>query len=92
MQNHAALVDTLEREVIPFWREAGDRLEKIQLPSNSPNISALEAIQDISDGRANAFKLLDDGLRKNDPKIIAKADQDLKEIEQAAKERRTSRQ
>jgi rhomboid protease GluP len=91
-QNHAALIETLEKDVIPFWREAGDRLAAIQLSSNSPNRTTLEALQDLTDGRADAFQALDDGLRKNDPQAIAKAGQDLKQIEQTAKKRRTSRQ
>lgn len=34
-QDHSAFIETLEKEVIPFWREAGDRLAAIQLPRNS---------------------------------------------------------
>ena len=90
-QNHTALIETLERDVIPFWREAGDRLANVQVSSNSPNTATLEVLQDLSDGRADAFQLLDDGLRKNDPKMIAKANQDLKQAEQTANERRTTR-
>jgi membrane associated rhomboid family serine protease len=89
-ENHAALIATLETVVIPFWREAGDRLAAIQLSKNSPDRSALEVLQDLTDGRADALQLLDDGLRKNDPKVMAKAGQDLKEVERTAEERRTS--
>lgn len=91
-QNHSVLIETLEKEVIPFWREAGDRLAAIQLSSNSSNRTTLETLQDLTDGRADAFQALDDGLRNNDPQAIANAGQDLKQIEQTAKERRTSRQ
>ena len=91
-QNHSALIHTLEKDVIPFWREAGDRLATIQVSNNSPTGAALEVLQDVTDGRADAFQALDDGLRKNDPEAIAKAGQDLKQVEQIAKERRTSRQ
>ena len=86
-QNHLALIETLEKEVIPFWREAGGRLAAIQLPRNSPNESKLETLQDTSDGRADAYQLLDDGLRKNDSAAIATAGQDLKKIEEAARNR-----
>jgi rhomboid protease GluP len=85
-QNHSALIETLEKDVIPFWREAGDRLATIQLSNSSPNTATLEVLQDLTDGRADAFQSLDDGLRKNDPEAIAKAGQDLKQIEQTAKE------
>ena len=91
-ENHTALIETLETVVIPFWREAGDRLATIRLSNNSPDRSTLEALQDLTDGRADAFQLLDEGLRKNDPTVMAKAGQDLKEVEQTAKERRTSGQ
>jgi rhomboid protease GluP len=87
-QDHSAFIATLEKEVIPFWHEAGDRLAAIQLPRDSPNSSNLEILQYVSDGRADAYQLLDDGLQKNDPKVIAAAGQDLKQIEQTAKERR----
>jgi rhomboid protease GluP len=85
-ENHTALIATLETVVIPFWREAGDRLAAIQLSNNSPDRSALEVLQDLTDGRADAYQLLRDGLRTNDPKVIARASQDLKEVEQTAKE------
>ena len=87
-QDHSAFIETLEKEVIPFWHEAGDRLGVIQLPRNSPNSSNLEILQDLSDGRADAYQLLDDGLRKDDAKVIATAGQDLKNVEQDAKGRR----
>jgi rhomboid protease GluP len=90
-QNHAALIETLEKEVIPFWREAVDRLAAVELPRNSANESKLETLQDISDGRADAYQLLDDGLRKNDPIVIATAAQNLKQIEQTAGDRNSAR-
>ena len=91
-QSHSALIETLEKDVIPFWREAGDRLANIQLPKNSPSSSTLEVLQDITDGRADAFQLLEDGLRNNDSKVIAKANADLKQVEQTTNERRATRQ
>jgi rhomboid protease GluP len=86
--NHSAMIDTLEKDVIPFWRIAGDRLAKIQLPNDSPNSSKLEILQDLSDGRADAYQLLDDALRKNDAKLTATAGEDLKQVEQTANDRR----
>ena len=86
-QDHSAFIETLEKEVIPFWREAGDRLDAIQLPSESPNSSNLEVTQELSDGRADAYQLLDDGLRKDDSNVIAKAIKDIQQVEETAKER-----
>jgi rhomboid protease GluP len=91
-QNHSALIETLEKDVIPFWREAGDRLVTIQLSSNSANRATLEVLQDLTHGRADAYQSLDDGLRRNDPETIAKAGKDLNQVEQTAKERRATRQ
>jgi hypothetical protein len=56
-QDHSALIETLEKEVISFWREAGDRFAAIELPRNSPHESKLEILQDVSDGRADAYQL-----------------------------------
>jgi rhomboid protease GluP len=86
--DHSALIGTLEKDVIPFWRDVGDRLATIELSSNSPNRPTLEILEDIADARAGAYRLLDDGLRKRDPKEVDTAGQDLKQIEQAARERR----
>jgi rhomboid protease GluP len=91
-QDHSIFIETLEKEVIPFWGEAGNRLAAIQLPSDSPNSSNLEVLQDLSDGRADAYQLLDDGLRKGDPKVIARANQDLQQVEVAANERGRAQQ
>jgi hypothetical protein len=52
----------------------------------------LEILQDLSDGRADAYQLLDDDLRKDDRKVIATASQDLKQVEEAAKERGRAQQ
>jgi rhomboid protease GluP len=91
-RNHSALIETLEKDVIPFWREAGDRLATIQLSSNSPNRATLGVLQDLTHGRADGYQSLDDGLRRNDPETIAKAGKDLKQVEQTARERRATRQ
>lgn len=79
-ESHAALREILETKVIPFWQEAGDRLSAVQLPKHSANIAKLDAIQDISDRRVQAFQLLDEGLRDNNPQVIATAGRELREI------------
>ena len=88
-QNHAALIEALENDVIPFWLEAGARLSAIQLPRNSPNESKLETFQDVSDGRADSYQLLDDGLRNNDSVVVATAKKNLQRIAQTARQRET---
>ena len=86
-QDHAALIEILEKNVIPFWREAGGRLSAIQLLSDSPNSATLDTLQDLSDRRVQAYQLLDQGLRSSDPKVIAAAGQELKDIDQMVKKR-----
>ena len=80
-KSHAALMETLETRVIPFWRDVSDRLALVELPQQSANIAALDTLQDISDRRAHAYQLLDQGLRDNDPRVIAAAGRELREIE-----------
>jgi hypothetical protein len=55
-RNHSALIETLEKDVIPCWREASDRLATIQLSSNSdseraPRDTAMNAPAPHSDAR-----------------------------------------
>jgi hypothetical protein len=86
------LIDILEKDVIPFWREGSNRLATIQLPRYSPYTANLEALQDLARGRADAYQSLDDGLRRNDPATIAKAVKDLKQVDQTAKGRSLTQQ
>jgi rhomboid protease GluP len=83
--SHVALMDTLETKVIPFWRDAGNRLAAVELPEHSANIAALDTIQEIADRRAQAYQLLDQGLHDKDPQVIATAGRELREIVQAAR-------
>jgi rhomboid protease GluP len=80
--NRAALADTLEREVIPFWRKAGDRLSVITLLSDSPNRTRLENLQAAVERRSDTLQLLDDGLRQNDLTRITPAERELEHMDQ----------
>jgi hypothetical protein len=82
----------LEHDVLPFWREASDRLSAIDLKADSPHLATLELLQDIADGRVHGYERLDQGLRKNDPEEIRKAEEELKQVEQNAKERQQTPQ
>jgi hypothetical protein len=57
----------------------------------SPNVVTLDHLQDISDRRAQAFQLLDAGLRSNDPKVIASAGQQLQQVDQIVTQRSQTR-
>jgi hypothetical protein len=86
--NHQGYKSSINRRT---YQEAGDRLAKIQLSRISPNNSNLEIVQELSDGRANAYQVLDDSCERDHPKVIATASQDLKRVEQTAKARRARR-
>jgi rhomboid protease GluP len=83
-QDPTLLVETLERIVLPFWREAQNRLGQIKLPIDSPNNSTLNTLREIADGRARGFQLLDDGLQRRDPKEIAAAKKELNQFDYLA--------
>jgi hypothetical protein len=68
-----------------------ERLSSIELPGSSPNVAALDQLQDISDRRARAFQLLDAGMRSNDPKVIASAGQKLQQVDQVVTQRNQTR-
>jgi hypothetical protein len=86
--NHQGYKSSINRRT---YQEAGDRLAKIQLSRISPNNSNLEIVQELSDGRANAYQVLDDSCERDHPKVIATASRDLKRVEQTAKARRARR-
>jgi hypothetical protein len=75
----------LEKEVLPFWREASDRLAAIDLKPGSPHLAKLELFEDIVDARVNGYERFAEGLRKNDAEEIKVAIKTLKDIEETAK-------
>jgi membrane associated rhomboid family serine protease len=87
-QSPAVIVEPLEKEVLPFWRQASDRLAAIELRTDSPNRSNLDFLQEISDARADAYELLDEGLRKSDRQKIETAAQKLNQIDNLARQHR----
>lgn len=83
-RHQAALADTLEKDVLPFWHMAANRLSAVELRSDSPNLARLERLQDISDGRAHAYERFMEGLRKNDAEEIEEAVKELDQVDQLA--------
>jgi rhomboid protease GluP len=61
------VVDLLEREVIPFYREALQRLGSRDLPESSPLARQQAEAVDFTRGRVEGFQLMVDGIRQNDP-------------------------
>jgi hypothetical protein len=61
-KNRVLLAAILEHDVLPFWREASDRLSEIDLKSDSPNIPRLDLLQDVADSRVKGLRAKRPGL------------------------------
>jgi hypothetical protein len=72
-----AFADRLDSEVLPFWREASNRISAIDLAPSSPNLPALELFRSLSESKVRGLDLLAEGLRKNDPQEKAAAKLEL---------------
>jgi rhomboid protease GluP len=83
-----ALADRLQSGVLTFWREANARTSAIHLEPGSPNLSSLQLLQSISEGRVHGYELLAEGLRRNDAQEITTAQQELKRLDGLVEERR----
>jgi rhomboid protease GluP len=79
--------ERLEHDVLPFWREAGDRFAVIHLAPGSPNLSSLQLLQTLSEGRAEGYELLASGLRRNDRKEITNAREKLAQVDKLIQKR-----
>jgi membrane associated rhomboid family serine protease len=78
----------IEREVIPFWKEADSRWAKLDLPLTSPTYDSLELIRSVANDRLYAYRLAVKGLRQHDAKIAANAMQELQQIDERINERK----
>jgi hypothetical protein len=87
-KNFVALAKSLENDVLPFWRDASDRLSAIDLSPDSPDLTTLNLLQDMSDRRVHGYEIFADGLRKNDSKEIGNAIKELKQVDQMGKQGR----
>jgi rhomboid protease GluP len=90
-RNELAFVERLESDAVPFWREASDRLSAIELEPDSPSLSNLQLLREVSEGRANAYELLAQGLQAKNSKDINAAEQDLAKLDQLLKDRQKER-
>jgi len=87
-KNFVALAKSLENDVLPFWRDASDRLSAIDLSPDSPDLTTLNLLQDMSDRRVHGYEIFADGLRKNDSEEIGNAIKELKHVDQMGKQGR----
>jgi len=77
----AGFAEQLEHDVLPFWKEASDRVALIKLAPGSPNLSSLQLLQALSDGRVEGYELLASGLRRNDSKELESAREKLAQVD-----------
>jgi hypothetical protein len=87
-KNFVALAKSLENDVLPFWRDASDRLSAIDLSPESPDLTTLNLLQDMSERRVHGYEIFADGLRKSDSEEIGNAIKELKQVDQMGKQRR----
>jgi rhomboid protease GluP len=86
-----AFADRLERDVLPFWREASERVSHIDLAPTSPNLPALDLFQSLCESNVRGYEQLAEGLRKNDSQEKAAANLELKRGANLIKEWNLSR-
>jgi hypothetical protein len=77
----------LEREVVPFWREADTRFGKVALEPKSSSYGNLQLLQMVSSGRVRAFELAVQGLRQHNSEVARDATQELARIDAQIGER-----
>jgi hypothetical protein len=77
----AGFAEQLEHDVLPFWKEASDRVALIKFAPGSPNLSSLQLLQALSDGRVKGYELLASGLRRNDSKELKSAREKLAQVD-----------
>jgi rhomboid protease GluP len=76
----------IEREVIPFWKEADSRWAKLDLPLTSPAYDSLELIRSVAKDRLYAYQLTVKGLRQHDASIAENAMLELQRVDDRVKE------
>jgi predicted transglutaminase-like cysteine proteinase len=77
----------LEREVVPFWREADARFGKVALEPTSSAYENLQLLQTVSSGRVRAFEVAVQGLRQHNSEVAKDAMQELARIDAQINER-----
>jgi rhomboid protease GluP len=79
--------ERIEREVVPFWREADLRLKKIELPKTSSDYESLLLLRSVATGRLRAYQLAQQGLRQHDSDLADRAADDLQRIDESVRKR-----
>jgi rhomboid protease GluP len=89
--NHLALAEVLKSNVLPFWREASARTSAIHLAPDSPNLSKLQLLHHVSEGRIYAYALFAQGLQSNNSEDMARASLELARIDDLLKGQQRTR-
>lgn len=82
-----ALADRLDKEVLPFWREASQRFKPLKLDVSSEAFGAHQYMRALSDGRLHALELCVSGLRKHDSDIVASCMKEMGQVDAMIRER-----
>jgi membrane associated rhomboid family serine protease len=64
------LADRIDRDILPFWREASSRLKPIKLKAGTEVFAAHQFLASLTEGRLHALELCASGLRKSDVAIV----------------------
>jgi hypothetical protein len=89
-KNQLALAESIESEVLPFWREAAARTAAIHLPAGSLLAPNLEFLQSVAQGRVTGLELLAEAMQTNDPKVAAAAQREMQRVDGLIRDRRAA--
>jgi rhomboid protease GluP len=85
--------DRIERDVVPFWKEADAKLALVDLPTTSEEYEDLQWLRSITHDRTRALELLVQGLRAKDGnEMVDDAASELKRIQARIVERKPAKQ
>jgi hypothetical protein len=76
------LADHLEKNVLPFWHQASDRLAAIDLEPGSPHLATVESLEDFVDAKVSGYEHFAEGIRNNDPEETRAAIEALRDIDE----------
>ena len=68
--NDDALADRLDKEVLPFWREASKRFSPLEFDVGTEIQDSHQYMKALANGRLHAMELCVSGLRKHDAGIV----------------------
>jgi rhomboid protease GluP len=76
-----ALADGIEKDVLPFWREASGRFKRIEFDAGSEVFDSHQYMSALSTGRLHAVELCVSGLRKHDSEIVGVCMKEMAQVD-----------